>query len=313
MRDKAELAAAFQRGQRFLFEGALGERLKREYGLTPHPEIALAGFVRTEEGREALRSLWLEYAEIARRHSLPFLATTPTRRANKERVKRAGLDEALILQSVTLLREVQSAFPGRMYVGGMVGCYGDAYTGEGALSETEAYDFHRWQTEQFRKGDADFLYGALLPTLPEAAGLARAMGETGLPYILSFTIQRDGTLIDGTPISEAIAYIDGRGDPRPLCYMTNCVHPSIVYGALSAPCNQNPNIRERFLGIQGNTSPLPYAELDRAADLLTTGPEPFARDTLHLLELAPMQIFGGCCGTDGRHLERIAALLRKEK
>lgn len=309
VKSETTFAATFRRGQKFLLEGALGERLKREFGLTPHPEVALAGFVQREEGRKALRTLWLEYAGIAHRHGLPFLATTPTRRANRDRVERAGLDETLLLQSVSLLREVQSETPGEMYAGGMVGCFGDAYTGEGALSETEAYDFHRWQTELFRKAGVDFLYGALLPTLPEAAGLAKAMGETGLPYLLSFTIQRNGTLIDGTPISDAITAIDNRDYPKPLCYMTNCVHPSIVYEALSAPCNQKPNVRERFLGIQGNTSPLSYAQLDRAADLLTTGPEPFARDTLRLLERSPMQIFGGCCGTDGRHLECIAALL----
>lgn len=306
MRQGQEFSAAFLRGERFLLEGALGERLKREYGLTPHPEIALAGHVLTEEGRAALKALWLEYAEIANRFGLPFLATTPTRRANRERVERAGLDGELLEASVTLLRAVQSEAPGRMYVGGMVGCHGDAYTGENALSQEEAYRFHRWQTELLRRAGADFLYGALLPTLPEAAGLAKAMGETGLPYILSFTIQRDGTLIDGTPIAQAIQTIDGGEGPKPLCYMTNCVHPSIVYEALSAPCNQNPVVRRRFLGIQGNTSPLSYAELERATDLLTTGPKPFAEDTLRLLELAPMQIFGGCCGTDGRHLTAIA-------
>lgn len=36
------LLSAFARGDLYLMEGALGERLKREFGLLPHPEVALA-------------------------------------------------------------------------------------------------------------------------------------------------------------------------------------------------------------------------------------------------------------------------------
>lgn len=62
-------------------EGALGERLKRDYGLLPHPNVALAIHGITEAGRTALKDLWTEYASIAIDHGLLFLDTTPTRRA----------------------------------------------------------------------------------------------------------------------------------------------------------------------------------------------------------------------------------------
>lgn len=64
------------------------------------------------------------------------------------------------------------------------------------------------------------------------------------------------------------------------------------------------------MGIQGNTSPLSYAELDGAADLMSSEPVPFAEETLALRRSIPgMKIFGGCCGTDGRHMEEIAKRL----
>ncbi len=302
-------AAAFARGDRFLLEGALGERLKREYGLTPFPHVALAGLLTTEPGREALRTLWLEYGHIAHRYGLPFLATTPTRRANRSRVAREGLEAALIQDSVAFLRQVLAECTGPTWLGGMVGCHGDAYTGTGALSQKEAVSFHRWQTDLLAAAGADFLFGALLPTLPEAVGLAQAMAETGLPYILSFTIQKSGCLIDGTSIASAIAQIDGSPFPSPLCYMANCVHPSIVRQALSQPGNDTRLVKTRFLGIQGNTSPLPYDQLERATDLLTSDPVAFAREEVGLLDLGPFQIFGGCCGTDGRHIEQVAKQL----
>lgn len=304
-----DFSAAFARGDRFLMEGALGERLKREYNLTPYPHVALAGFLTTPAGRKTLGALWLEYAQIAHRHGFPFLATTPTRRANRSRVTQEGLGEGLLRESVCFLRRVLEETEGPAWLGGMVGCRGDAYTGEGALSQEEAVSFHSWQTNLLAEGGADFLYGALLPTLPEATGLAQAMARTGLPYILSFTIEKTGCLIDGTPIAAAIEWIDGKSFPAPLCYMSNCVHPSIVRQALSQPCNQRPWVKKRFLGIQGNTSPLSYDQLDRATDLLTSDPVSFAREEVGLLGTGPFQIFGGCCGTDGRHMEQIARLL----
>ena len=41
--------------------------------------------------------------------------------------------------------------------------------------EKEALEFHRWLAECFHKAGADFLYAGIMPTLPEAAGMAQAM------------------------------------------------------------------------------------------------------------------------------------------
>ncbi len=140
--------------------------------------------------------------------------------------------------------------------------------------------------------------------------MAQAMADTGLPYIISFTIQKDGKLIDGTAIADAIAYIDGLVQPKPVCYMTNCVHPGIVYQALSRPFNQNALVHSRFRGIQANTSPLSYAELDGSLDLKCSDPVQFAEEMMKLRRISSMNIFGGCCGTDGRHMEQVARRLR---
>ncbi len=293
-----------------LMEGALGERLKREYHLQFNDQVAMAGLIYDAEGQSALASLWQEYIHIAGCHDLPFLATTPTRRANKERVALAGYSSSIITDNVKFLRGMQQKSGIVMYVGGLMGAKGDAYTGKQALSQEEARSFHQWQAGLFLKAKADFLYAGIMPVLPEAAGMAQAMADTGLPYIISFTIQKDGKLIDGTTIADAIAYIDGLVQPKPVCYMTNCVHPGIVYQALSQPFNQNALVHSRFRGIQANTSPLSYAELDGSLDLKCSDPVPFAEDMMKLRHISSMNIFGGCCGTDGRHMEQIARRLQ---
>ena len=172
-----------------LMEGALGERLKREYGLIVNDVITMANLIYSEQGAGALEELWTEYIEIARKYHLPFIATTPTRRANYERILKSGYSEQIILDNVNFLKNIQKDSGIEMYVGGLMGCKGDAYTGIGALDEKEALDFHRWTVEKFQKADVDFLYAGIMPCLSEATGLAKAIDDTGIPYIISFTIQ----------------------------------------------------------------------------------------------------------------------------
>ncbi|MDO5541163.1 MAG: homocysteine S-methyltransferase family protein [Eubacteriales bacterium] len=292
-----------------LMEGALGERLKREYGIDFDEQVAMAGLVYSEMGREALSQLWNGYMDIAKRFKLPFIATTPTRRANRERVGKSVYTESIIKDNVAFLRNIQESSDIEMYMGGLMGCKGDAYTGEGALPEEEAYAFHKWQADCFAKAGVDFLYAGIMPVLSEAAGMARAMAVSKVPYIISFTIQEDGRLIDGTTISDAIEYIDGHTERQPVCYMTNCVHPGIVYRALNQPWNQNDTVRKRFLGIQANTSSLSYAELDGADELKCSDPDEFALEMKRLRDISDIKIFGGCCGTDNRHMESVAKVI----
>lgn len=307
-----KLEQSFQLHNSFLMEGALGERLKREYNLTFDDNVAMAKLVYSSEGKTALTEVWEQYRSIANRYGLPFLATTPTRRANKERVSFAGSDASMIYDNVSVLREIQRTCNSEMYVGGLMGCKGDAYTGEGALTEDEAHRFHSWQANIFCDARVDFLYAGIMPTLPEATGMTEAMSDTLIPYIISFTVLRNGKLIDGTKICDAIETIDNIVEHRPICYMANCVHPTIVYEALSQPFNKNAIVQSRFLGIQANTSPLPYSELDNAVDLKLSEPTEFAEDMIRLKKDMHLKILGGCCGTDNRHMEAVASRLMEQ-
>lgn len=297
----------FNGNETFLMEGALGERLKHEYHLDISNEVAMASLVYQKSGCAALRNLWLQYLTIAKQYNLPFLATTPTRRANRERVKQGGYTKSIIRDNVKFIKAVLNEINHLSYIGGLMGCKGDAYTGEGNLSEDEAYEFHRWQAECFKEADVDFLYAGIMPTIPEAIGMAHAMSDTGLPYIISFTIRPNGCLIDSIPINKAIEIIDAETTNSPLCYMTNCVHPRFVCEALQKPFNTTPIVRRRFKGIQANTAALNYDEMD-GSDLIktTSSPASLARDILDLKQKFGFNIFGGCCGTDDSYMREIA-------
>ncbi|HEY5524691.1 MAG TPA: hypothetical protein VIK26_05050, partial [Clostridium sp.] len=51
------------------------------------------------------------------------------------------------------------------------------------------------QAELFKQTNVDFLFAGVLPAKSEAIGIAKAMSETGKPYILSFVIRKSGRLI----------------------------------------------------------------------------------------------------------------------
>jgi len=298
-----------ERGK-ILMEGALGERLKREYTVQFDPHVDMTRMIEQEEGRRALTNLFLEYAGIAKKYDLPFMAMPTSRRADYERMQRAGCKRELLLDNVAFLRGVQQKSGVEMYVGGLMGNKGDAYTGVGAIGQQEARRYHVWQAEAYAQAQVDFLMAGIMPTLPEVTGMAQALGDTGIPYIISFALEDTGCLVDGTPLAEAIDYIDKTTKEKaPLCYITNCVHPSIVYRALEKPFNRCGLVYDRFWGVQANASPLTFKELDNSVSLRSSEPQALGRSMERLTELMQMRIFGGCCGTDGRHMEEIARRL----
>ena len=101
-------------------EGALGERLKREFKLVFDNEVAMASLIYTDEGKKALAHLWGEYINIAKTYNLPFIATTPTRRANKERISNSKYNEDIISDNVSFLKAIKESCQTAMFIGGLM-------------------------------------------------------------------------------------------------------------------------------------------------------------------------------------------------
>jgi phosphoglycerate dehydrogenase-like enzyme len=59
---------------------------------------------------------------------------------------------------------------------------------------------HYWQAGKLADTGVDFLLAATLPAFSEATGLALALAATAKPYVLSFVVRPEGTMLDGTPL-----------------------------------------------------------------------------------------------------------------
>lgn len=297
-----------------LTEGSLIERLRRNPKLRLDPHILHARMIYEVAGREQLAGLYRGYLDIGRDHDLPMMVGTPTWRANPERLHAAGFGPARDVNGdaarfVAAICARYAGYAERVFVGGLLGPRGDAYRATEALSAEEAAEFHRTQARALAAAGVDFLMAATLPALSEAHGLARAMSACGVPYLLSFVLRPAGALLDGTPLHEALAQIDADVRPAPLAYLANCVHARAFAAAAVAQTQLDPAVRERLIGLQANTSARSPEELDGLGQLDSETPEAFAEQMLEVHRRFGTHILGGCCGTDDRHIRRLAAVV----
>lgn len=308
-----------QRHRILLTEGAMIESLRRDRSSELDPHIMHAAFAFDPDGRTALSRLYRAYIDCAAAFDLPIIVGTPTWRASPERVRRAATHSCKEIneEATRLLLSIRSqygSFSQKISIAGPLGCRGDAYDPTESLSPGESAAYHEEQAHALARAGVDFLLAATLPAVGEALGLAEAMSRQGIPYVISFVLRPNGSLLDGTPLHQAISAIDAGVSPQPLCYWANCVHPSVFADALRHEVEVFPSLLERVIGLQANTSSLPPEELDGCATLQTEDPSTFAASMLHLNEVFGTRILGGCCGTTPVHIRNLAEqILRKEQ
>lgn len=293
-------------------EGAVVERIYRESSFGLDPYLAHASLIYETEKKSFLENIYKQYIDTVKPFSLPMILLTPTWRANKERIALAGLSDKNVnadcFSFLSQIREEYGEYANKIFIGGLIGCKGDSYKPDQALNREEAAEFHRFQVGALKAAGVDFLIASTLPSVSEALGMADVMSETGKPYVISFVIRSNGTLLDGTLICDAVSLIDQSTENKPLGYMINCVHPTIFKEAFTF-LNTNSPIRERIIGLQANTSPKSPEELDGSEELETEEPGNFAHLMVVIHTDLGIKILGGCCGTDYRHIDAMVKKL----
>jgi homocysteine S-methyltransferase len=266
------------------------------------PDFAAFVLVDDERGRDLLVRYYDEYVDIARRVGAAIQLETPTWRASHDWGERLGYSAAELRRvnrdSVALLGELRDrAGLDTFLISGCLGPRGDGYVAGEEIDPDAAAAYHAPQIEAFAEAGADLVTVLTLTGTGEAIGIVRAARRTRLPVSLSFTVETDGRLPDGTPLSTAIAEVDAEAAPD--YFMVNCAHPTHVASAFADAGDW----RSRIVGLRANASTRTHEELDAATELDEGDPVQLsaAQDALrpHLPNLA---LVGGCCGTDARHV-----------
>lgn len=284
-------------------EGAINETLRRSRNVRLHPRMSNALMIYDESERQALADIYREYIAVAQQADVPILVCAPTWRANRERLDEARIRLDVNRDAVHFMQEIRDsygAWSDNIFVGGLIGCKNDCYQPSEGLETDAARSFHRWQAQKLSDAGADFIMAATLPALPEATGMAHALSETGTPYIISFVINRDGVILDGTGVDRACDTIDAACSHPPLGFMINCAFPSFL-----KPDTLKRSLFNRLIGYQANASSLDHHELDNSAMLKADDVNEWGDWMLDLHRRFGMKILGGCCGTGREHLQYI--------
>jgi homocysteine S-methyltransferase len=294
-------------GGTFITDGGMETTLIFHQGL----ELpCFASFVLLEDagGLEALRSYFTPYIAIAREHDVGFVLDSPTWRASADWGAKLGYSRDAIAdvnrRGVALIEEIRAdAGDGTPIVlAGSVGPRGDAYRPDDLLSADEAERYHSDQLTTLADTAVDIAAAYTLTTAAEAVGMVRAAVGVGLPIAISFTVETDGRLPDGQTLPDAIDEVDAATDGAAAYFMINCAHPTHFADALPA----QGAFRERIRGLRANASTKSHAELDDSDALDAGDPASLAAQYVALRHSLPnLNVIGGCCGTDHRHVAAI--------
>jgi len=277
------------------------------------PEFAAVDLLRSERGTEALTSYYARYAALASELGIGFVLESPTWRASPAWAARLGYSEVELEQlnrtAIGLMEKVRDRYEhaeAPFVISGCVGPQGDGYLPESTLTTDAAERYHSTQIGTFADTSADMVTAITMTYTAEAIGIVRAATRAGLPAAISFTVETDGRLPSGQALGEAIEQVDEETQQAAAYFMINCAHPTHFEHVLDSEAPWVARIR----GVRANASLKSHAELDEATVLDDGDPDDLARRHHELRARLPnLNVLGGCCGTDDRHVAAICRTL----
>lgn len=295
-------------GGLFLTDSGIETTLIFHYGLEL-PYFAAFPLLKDAEGRQTLRDYYAQHFSIPGQVRAGFILESPTWRANPNWARKLGYSAQDLADinraAIDLMHELRREFetPSTpMVVSGCVGPADDGYRPGSIMSADEAEAYHSAQIGALASAGVNQVTAMTMTNVPEAIGIVRAAQAQTLPVVISFTVETDGRLPAGETLGEAIQAVDAATDAGPAYYVVNCAHPTHFDTALG----QADWVR-RIKGIRANASRCSHAELDEADTLDDGNPAELGQQYASLRSRYPwINVLGGCCGTDRRHIEHIA-------
>jgi S-methylmethionine-dependent homocysteine/selenocysteine methylase len=293
-------------GELLLTDGGIETTLIFHRGLDL-PEFAAFDLLKDDRGRDELRHYYVPYLELARENGAGFVLESPTWRASPRWAAEIGYSSEELDQmnrrAIALMTELSHRYEDEVspiVISGCIGPKDDGYDPKQKLSADQAAEYHLTQIGTFEDTEADMVTAITMTYVDEAIGVARAAQESDIPCAISFTLETDGKLPSGQALSQAIEETDAATGGGPAYYMINCAHPTHFESVLGGSWTT------RIRGLRANASTKSHAELDEATELDEGDPDDLGARYAQLhAELRQLNVVGGCCGTDDRHVAKV--------
>ncbi|APG47160.1 homocysteine S-methyltransferase family protein [Phaeobacter porticola] len=276
------------------------------------PGFASYPLLETAKGRDILEGYLADLIALGKKTGTGVILESPTWVANRDRGAAIGYApdalKQLNQQAVAMMVKVRTAYGDvPTVISANLGPRDDAYSPEAQMSADEAERYHSEQIAALVDTEVDVMSGYTLAYPAEAIGIVRAARRFTIPVVISFTVETDGKLPTGTSLEEAIVEVDAATEGYAAYFMINCAHPEHFNSVLE----EKPWM-QRVKGIVANASRCSHAELDEAEELDDGNPTDLAQQLVDIRRRYPhIQVLGGCCGTDMRHMGMIAKAARE--
>ncbi len=295
-------------GDLFLTDAGLETDLIFNHGIEIR-EFAAHTLLPNPHGREAVANYLRGFLSLANKYDAGFVLDSQTWKAHMHWADDLGTNEQELRQSnkdaIALITELRDEFSGNrkpIVLNGVIGPRGDAYAPEAKLAARESEEYHSKQIDWLVATNVDMVTALTFTQSDEAIGVVRAAQSVGLPVVISFTVETDGSLPMGEPLNEAISAVDDSTNAAAAYFMVNCAHPDHFFHVLD-----DSHWARRICGLRCNASRLSHAELDECEVLDDGDPVELADQYKAITNTMPwLNIFGGCCGSDLRHVTQIA-------
>lgn len=274
------------------------------------PHFASIIAFNSEKGQNAIEGILQQHADIAVKFKVGLLLESSGWRASPDWASKLDLTvqelDALNVKSVDSLLRIRDSYEtvdSPMIVVGIIGPRCDGYKVQAKMDIWVAEEYHRHQVLIYRDAGADVIAAMTMTYVEEAIGLVKAAHHAQMPVIVSFTVETNGLLPSGQMLKAAITEVDLVAGEYAEFFMINCAHPSHFLDALQ---EEDAPWLYRIKGIKVNASNKSHEELDKL-DVLDDG------DLVELSHLVHdirtrfpwIDVVGGCCGTDIRHIDMI--------
>jgi homocysteine S-methyltransferase len=291
----------------YLTEGGFETELMYLHGFEL-PCFAAFHLLDSTKGYQAVRDLYARVCDVAAAESTGLLLGWLNYRASPDWGAKLGLSpealRAATLRSIAMLADLRKSYAGQVphfAISDAIGPRGDAYGTGGAITEAEAEDYHSVQLETLKHSDVDVIWAATQNNVPEVIGMARAARALGLEIAVAWSLNAESRLSSGPTLAEAITRTDAAVPGVVAWHSLTCSHPLEFTPALTpGPWT------DRLRCIRPNAAAMDKIALCKLGHLEDGDPVELGRQMGDVARRYPaMDIWGGCCGTDHRHLSEI--------